>query len=145
MTKQCEHTRDDGSRCGMKANIAPGSPFCVWHDPNRVEEVKAMRKKAGERGGGKAKPRRAEVRVVHSEDAPKAPKTLEDAVEWLSWLPWAVTTGKVDARTAHEAAYALRAFLDGQKALDKMDEQLKEMQKKLRELNKPTGTRRGGR
>jgi hypothetical protein len=134
--RQCEFRKEDGSRCGMKSNIAPGSAFCVWHDEERRQEAAAMRTKAGKRGGAKAKPRRAEVRVVNREDAPKPPKTLEDAVEWLSWLSWAVTTGTIDARTAHEAAYALRAFLEGRKAIDQTDERVRELQKKLKALAK---------
>jgi len=41
---------------------------------------------------------------------PKAPKSLDDAVAFASWLTHAVCVGTLDARTAHESAYALNCF-----------------------------------
>lgn len=42
--------------------------------------------------------------------APPVPKTLNDAVKYLAWVVDMVVTGQLDARSAHEATGALKAF-----------------------------------
>ena len=76
------------------------------HDPARFEEARAMRAKGGVATGIS----RRKARAANPLFVPKAPQNLEDAARFASWLTHAVTVGTLDARTGHEAAYALRAF-----------------------------------
>jgi hypothetical protein len=71
---------------------------------------------------------------VSEDEAPAAPKTIDDAIEWASWATWAVSVGKLDARTGHEVGFLLRAFLDGRKHADKTDERVKRLQAQLEQL-----------
>lgn len=135
----CTHIKDNGERCQVPNNLEGG--LCLWHDPARRERAKELRA-AGSRAAGAAR-RNRRIRTVSADDAPRPPETLEDAVEWLSWLGWAVTVGRLDARTVHEASYALRAFIDGRKALDRTDERVKELQGKLKQLQQSAERRRG--
>lgn len=139
---RCRHVKEDGERCGMVRNIDPSTGFCVWHDPARKQEAANMRRKGGKESGARAKARKPAVRVVNADECPPPPTTLEEATHWLSWLSWAVTTGKIDGRTAHESAYALRAFVDGRKHVDRTDERVKALEAKLKEVKAATG---GGR
>jgi hypothetical protein len=104
---------------------------CIWHDPYRQEEARAARRRGAESTNARSR------RVVKTADplaVPGPPKTIEDAIEWASWAVWAVATGGIDARTAHECGYVLRAFLDGRKHLDSVDTRVKELSAKIRRL-----------
>jgi hypothetical protein len=109
--------------------------FCRAHGPGGAEQLS----EAGKKGGRVTKSRKARRRVVDPSECPEPPETLEDAARWLSWLPWAVATGKIDARTSHEAAYALRGFLDSRKAIDRTDERVKVLREQLVTLKKNLG------
>jgi hypothetical protein len=76
---------------------------------------------------------------VTEAEAPAAPKTIEDAIEWASWATWAVSVGKLDARTGHEVGFLLRAFLDGRKHADKTDDRVKALRQQLEQLRAQGG------
>lgn len=80
--------------------------LCLTHDPARKTAAREVRA-AGGRAAGAAK--RA-ARVVLPTNVPAPPRTLDDAVKFASWLTHAVCVGTLDARSAHEAGYALNVF-----------------------------------
>lgn len=88
--------------------------------------------RAGQRAQVDAK---RKAKATEPDGCPPAPRNLEDAAEFASWLTHAVTVGKLDARTAHEAAYSLRAFQamvekrDLQREIEGLRADLKEAQK----------------
>jgi hypothetical protein len=95
-----------GTPCGVAMNLSATSGLCVQHDPARVAERAAMRSA----GGHAAKVAKVRAHAADPSIVPAAPKTIEDAEKFASWLTHAVCTGKIDARTAHEAAVCLREF-----------------------------------
>jgi hypothetical protein len=134
----CRYIKEDGTRCQQKVGLSPEG-YCIWHDPERQEEAQRRRQRGGEVAGALAKVRgrsRRTVRVVPESEALPPPETMEDALKWASWATWAVTVGKIDARTCHEIGYTLRAFLDGKKRADDWDRRVKELQAKIGELQK---------
>jgi hypothetical protein len=44
------------------------------------------------------------------DNAPPVPETLDDAAKYFAWITNAVVTGQLDARSGHEAAFALKGF-----------------------------------
>ena len=96
----------DGSPCGSKLNLSPENGQCLMHDSARTEE----RLRVTQAGGVASAQAKRDRKTADPDDVPSAPKTLEDAAEFASWLTHAVVVGRLDARTGHEAAYALRAF-----------------------------------
>jgi hypothetical protein len=110
---QCERIKSDGERC--RQNVPEGAEHCLWHDSKRKAEAAQLRQAGGKRGGGR---RTLPIRTVQAEAVPGPPETAEDATRLVSWISWAVLTGKIDAKTAHTAAYAVRSFLA---ALDKSE------------------------
>lgn len=68
-------------------------------------------------------------------DVPPAPETLEDAVRYFAWITHSVAAGTLDARTGHEAAYALNGF---KAAVEKRDLQreVEELRRTVEELKK---------
>lgn len=130
---RCSHVKDSGEQCGMKGNLreTEDGALCIWHDPTRRRKAQRMRAK-----GAKAvaeKKRRAKIRTVEMTEALEPPQDIEDVARWLSWTAVAVSTGKVDARTAREVTYALRALLD---ALERVEqsEQIEELRAQLEAL-----------
>ncbi len=126
----CRGTKVDGTACRTTLGISPDG-FCLFHDPARAEQKKAVAA-AGGRARGK------NMRVAKAADpalVPKAPKTIEDAEKFASWLTHAVCTGGIDARTAHEAAVCLREFRG---AAEKriMEREIKALRKELADAKK---------
>lgn len=131
---RCAGTTVDGSPCRSTAVAESG--FCISHDPERREEMRAARSK-GARATNRMRRHRGRgknVRTADPSEVPDRPKTIEDAIEWASWAVWAVATGEIDARTGHEVGYVLRAFLDGRKHADDVDDRVKELKAKMDEL-----------
>lgn len=127
---QCEHIKPaNGERCGVQGGSVQATDaglLCLWHDPNRKEEADRARKKGGKRN-------RIRVRTVDPGETPPAPKTLEDVVRWASWATYAVATGEIDSRTAHEIGYLCNAL---ERSLEKVNtaREVAEIQKQLTEL-----------
>jgi hypothetical protein len=94
-----------GTPCRVYMNLGAAG-LCLMHDPARVEEARASHV-AGSHGRSAAL---RKAKAVLPEDCPKAPKTVADAEKFASWLTFAVVSGQIDARTAHEAALCLREF-----------------------------------
>jgi hypothetical protein len=65
-----------------------------------------MRARGGERAG---ETRRLEKASQHP-DVPKAPRTLQDAVDVASWITRAVLVGEIDVRVAEASCKAVRQF-----------------------------------
>lgn len=114
VSEQCQGTTPDGTRCSIRSQISD-TGLCVWHDPARKDEADELRKKGQ---AARTPSRRAEVRTVDAKDTPGKLTDLDDLVRWAAWTAKAVATGKIDARTARETAYALTCFRGG---LEKRD------------------------
>ena len=96
---RCKALKPDGERCGQTGGIVDrGSGLCLWHDPARREKAMKARRLGGKLSRTKA--RKYAIRTVLPEDAPPAPKTIEEAVAVASWAIHNVATGRIDARTA---------------------------------------------
>ncbi len=138
-------------RCGdaggkTKAGTPCRSPLglgenglCMNHDPDRQAVAREVRA-AGGRATGAA--RRA-ARVTLPGDVPAVPKTLDDAARYFAWLTNAIVTGRLDARSGHEAAFALKGF---QSAAEKRDLQaeITKLRAELAAARKSTPTSRLG-
>jgi hypothetical protein len=65
-------------------------------------------------------------------------KTADDVPRWASWLAYAILTGSVDQKTAHEVSIAITAFQRGhdysvgQKNVAELKAQLKELKNQKR-------------
>lgn len=94
-----------GRPCRVYMNLG-ATGLCLMHDASRAEERRAVHVKGALAKGAAVRAARAAL----PEDCPKAPKTIADAEHFASWLTHAVCIGKIDARTAHEAAVCLREF-----------------------------------
>ena len=95
-----------GKPCRSSISLSPENGLCRVHDPARAKEVLEMRR-AGAHARGEAA-RRAKAALP--DDVPRAPKTLQDAVEWSSWAIRAVATGEIDPRVGHEIGYLVNSF-----------------------------------
>lgn len=138
--ERCEHPKEDGEgpcpnpiglcrNCGHCRTHCDYAPECDYDE----DEVRASRSKGAKRKAEKA--RDSKYRTVLDDEAPPPPESLEDAVQWASWATWAVATGKIDGRTAHEVGYLLRAYM---KSLDKVElgERVQELEEKIAELRR---------
>ena len=103
--RSCQGTTKAGGPCRTTLNIG-ASGYCLWHDEAREAERRAVREAGGVARGAA----RRLAKAVLPEDCPRAPHTIADAEAFASWLTYAVTTGAIDARVAHEAAVCLREF-----------------------------------
>jgi hypothetical protein len=124
----CQFVKTDGSQCRTVFGLSPEG-FCFPHDPVRATEWVAMQKN---RSDLSAK-RRREMRESLPPGLPRAPKTLDDAVQWSSWATHAVAAGVIDARIAHEVSVSIREF---RMSLEKRDLALEveRLKKQLTEL-----------
>ena len=95
-----------GTPCRSSLNLSLTNGRCAFHDPERAATVREMRAKGGV-AAGRAK---RQAKTADPATVPANPKTLDDAVAYASWLTRAVCVGDIDARTAHESAYALALF-----------------------------------
>lgn len=103
----------DGLPCRSPLGLG-ASGLCLSHDPKRKAAARAVRA-AGGRAAGAAK--RA-ARVSIPDGVPKPPRNLEEATTYFAWITDAIATGRMDARTGHECAFALKGF---QSAAEKRD------------------------
>ena len=89
-------------------------------------------RRAGARAKGEAMRR---ARAGLPEGVPRAPRMLQDAVEWSSWAIRAVATGEIDPRVGHEIGYLVNAF---KAAVEKRDllHEIEELRVQLAEAGK---------
>lgn len=104
-----------GEPCGSTLGLSGANGLCLAHDPERVQQQRAMAKEGGRAARAKDLKARAEERAARAElaklEMPEGPpQDLEGAVRWSSWAIHAVATGAIDARTGHEIGYLVNAF-----------------------------------
>jgi len=132
---QCRHIREDGTRCGVTFGLVEG--LCWHHDPGRAKDADAARRKGLKAASQTSRRRRGgTVKTVDPTDAPGGPpQTAEEARQWVAWATWAVATGQIDARTAREVGYNVRAFLTAHEKteMEAAIEELRAHSKKIRE------------
>jgi hypothetical protein len=129
-----------GTPCRSTLNLSPTTGRCAFHDPGRVAEVREMRAKGGV-AAGRAKQK---AKTAQPEDVPAPPTSLDDAVRYFAWITHAVSTGKLDARTGHEAAYSLNGFKAAIASRD-IQREMAALQKTVAELKRDTPSRTRGR
>lgn len=120
----------DGALCGSFMNLNEENGLCLFHDPLRRAEAKAMR-----RHGAKAKAekmRREKAALPEGLPLSRPPRTLNEAETLASWIAYATLTGEIDARTGEAATKALRQF---QLTVEKrtLQDRVRELQRKLKE------------
>ena len=103
-----------GKPCRSAISLSTETGLCRVHDPARAKQVLEMRR-AGARAKGEAVRR---TRAALPEGVPRAPETLQDAVDWSSWAIRAVATGEIAPRVGHEIGYLVNAF---KSAVEKRD------------------------
>jgi hypothetical protein len=84
--------------------------------------------------GGAARQRVAKAALP--EEAPPAPTDMKSALEFLSWVSHATLTGKIDPKTAREAAYSARAYVDGRKAVERSEERVAALERQIERMAK---------
>lgn len=96
MRQQCEHVREDGSRC--RGTALPSSTFCFAHDP-----ASAARRKEACSTGGKA---RSKPRATLPADTPDfAAATLADLALLLERMINLTAKGELDTKVANAVGY----------------------------------------
>lgn len=125
--ERCRAITEGGTRCKIQNSLSEDG-LCLWHDPERAEEAARARRRGGRNGG-----RRPKIRTAGADEVPDPPQTIEDVVAWTSWATWAVATGAIDSRTAHEIGYLARALQAGLEKTDLSEEvdELREMVEQL--------------
>lgn len=123
---------EDGLPC--QADVPRGGTLCIWHDPARQREAAEARR----RGGVNANlpPERPPLEVPGP-----PPKTLEEATRWAAWAVHAVASGAMDPKQGREVAYLLRAFMDGRKSVDRVDDRVRQLRAEIEKLRKGAGGR----
>ena len=110
---RCEGMKADGVRCQIV--VADGTTFCIWHDPSQAGRRRAA---SARKRGAKASAKKkldGKIRTVDASEAPANPTTIAECVAYASWALGAVTTGKIDSRTAHEISVLLAQIQRGLK------------------------------
>jgi len=124
--KRCAGTTKDGSRCGQK--VGKNYTYCIFHDPERKDELQEMRKRAGAVAG-----RSRKGRAVPPDETPPPPESLADSLVWAAWAARAVATGDLDTSRGNSIARLLSEF---RKALEKHEsaEKLEEIRRAVKEV-----------
>jgi hypothetical protein len=129
---RCAGKKLNGEPCRVALGISADG-LCLMHDPARRDAALAS-SAAGGRAKGEARRAARERRALEKpDDTPPAPKTLDDATKYFAWIAHAVTTGRLDARSGHEAAYALNGFKAAAEKRD-LEREIKALRKQLDEL-----------
>lgn len=128
----CVGFKASGDPCGATMGLSAAG-LCLNHDPERRAAANAMRAAGGRAKGAAARAARDARAILPPDDTPSAPKTLDDATKYFAWIVSAVTSGRLDARSAHEAAYALNGF---KAAAEKRDlaREIKALRKQLEDV-----------
>ena len=132
--RTCRGTKTNGDPCGSKLGLSLDG-LCLNHDPERQDAVLAIRVAGGQAAGAAKRAARAARAANVPDDVPPAPKTLDDAVRYFAYITHAVATGKLDARSAHEAAYALNGFKAAVEKRD-LEREIKGLRKQLEEMKR---------
>ena len=122
----------DGGGCRQIVGLNKASGRCPFHDPERVEEVTAIRRKG-------AQVANARERKPEDIPAPAEPETLADVITWHSWITGAFARGQLDKGQCTGLAYnlqQLRAALVS-RDLEREVEELRATVKMLRERRSP--------
>lgn len=110
MTKTCGAETADGGACGVAFGLCDKCGRCWSHCAHRREEADAARRRGGITS---AKKKRGPDVSADPSDAPPAPRTMADAVDWASWTARAVAVGELSERRAREVTSAIREFRQG--------------------------------
>ena len=120
-----------GTACRSSLNLSPSSGLCMMHDPERVEERRAMHSA----GGAAAKVAKRRAKAADPAAVPEIPKTLDDAATYFAWLVDQGARGAMDARTVHECAFALKGFQSAAEKRD-MEREIKKLRDELADARK---------
>ena len=123
--RRCKGVTAKGDRCAHTHDLSEDD-FCLWHDPGRTEERRALQSRGG---------RKRSTDLALTEEAPPPPQTLDDCVTWSSWIAHAVATGQISysaGRIAVQAIAELRRSLE-KRDLEREAADLRRQVKKLKQ------------
>jgi hypothetical protein len=124
--RRCTATRLDGEPC--KAQALPGGDRCLFHDPQRREQVDLAR-----RAGGISSRRGPTTLPPDTADLPLA--TVADVSAALAQTINLVRRGQLDAKTANSAGYLLNVLLRALEG-DALERQIEEMRQEMEALHR---------
>ena len=125
MQPRCSGTTKAGAPCGAPA--MSGGRYCVSHDPSRVTDLAAWRRKGGQGKSNKQRARR---------DLPTDPKDLADVKRVLGRALVGLEAGTLDPARGSAMAAVARAMV----MLIEKDE----FEQRLTQLEKSAGVARKG-
>jgi hypothetical protein len=137
--RTCSGTKSNGEPCQSTLGLSPDG-LCLNHDPARRDQVQANRAAGGRARGEASRARRAAREALPPSalaDAPAMVETLDDAAKALAWIAHAIITKKIDARTGHEASYALNGFKAAAEKRD-LEREITELRRQVAEAKTRT-------
>ncbi len=105
--EQCTGLTKAGQRC--RARALPESPFCVSHDPAKVTQLAAWRRK-----GGLAKANRVRAKKA----LPAEPLTNEELHAWLGVVFRGVIGGRIEPGVGTATATIARTMAELSRVVD---------------------------
>lgn len=112
----CRGTRKDGSPCHTTLGLSPDG-LCIAHDPERIEESRAMRLAGAKESAARSRARKEAKKQAERDALAKipglvpAPKSVDDAMRALSWLYFAGASGLLDSALVRECSNALNRYV----------------------------------
>lgn len=120
--QRCSGTNKRGERCAGFA--VAGSAYCLAHDPAKIVQMAAARRKGGAATSHKARARK---------QLPAEPMSAVELHSWLGVVFRGVVTGKIEPGVGTAAATIARAMLDLARVAD-FEGQLTEIRADLADL-----------
>jgi len=124
--RQCPH------RHGLVGNL------CVFHDPERRDELKAMRQR-GQAAGMVSRKESRRVRLAQASETagPRPPigDSLETVTQWLRWLAESAARGEVKVTEVAALTAVARLLLASLKERD-LEQELRQLQRSYAALKK---------
>ena len=128
-SKRCVFIKANGEQC--RAYRSSDSPYCLWHDPDRAEERRAVQVKGGKQGRKRTLPDNVPNLNV---------TTAVDVMAVLAETASQVRRGDIDPTVANSVGYLLNIVLKAreQSVLETEVAKIKEMLETQRDLSQQT-------
>lgn len=95
---QCTAINARGERCRTPGRLGRTPALCTMHDPERVEEAQAARRRGGASRARNQREGLRRIRALRESELPKDPETIEDVHAWSLFLLRRGATGHLDPR-----------------------------------------------
>ena len=117
-------------------NLSATTGLCLHHDPERVDEARALYKTGSAAAARATHLRRIERLTTAPANLPRdEPDTLGRLARWHRWVVRAVATGEIDARTAREITGSLKELRPVLLSLN-LERRVKELEMALQKARK---------